>query len=329
MHPNQILAELTQFNGKPCVLDKIHLPYEQANSGPATKFGLGAEFFLSDSDRACLRKRSIEFLTDFWHMFPNRIDEFVPTGTRKARKFKGNPNEALWGDCESQSVDKGYSTLMMGEVDIGLVKDDIKPYQAGVLARRSGDPRLSFVSAAMPVCNDDGDLNFDTLLSAVLRWSEICQPVHGTAGFCLIFASGMSQNTTYALQLMKRYPGFHISNAVDFSAETKLVHNRIKCANWLTVLCDDLVTELGGKERMRAALEPECRIHDYPGGAVIQAGANPQLGDTWRNDIPEAYRMVARYTRPIRFEGYTDGLFRVPDGLDDVEEALSWVRRFD
>jgi hypothetical protein len=160
-----------------------------------------------------------------------------------------------------------------------------------------------------------------------LRWCAICQPVHGCAGFAFIFFS--EQNSVYAMQMIKRFPGFDFQGGVDFIMESKAVHNRIKSVNWLTVLCDALVEELGGLDAMRSALEPVCKIHEYPGGVVIQAGAYPQLGDTYRNDIPEAYRLVARYTKSIRFEGYKDYLIRVPHGLDDVEETLSWVRRFD
>ncbi|VWC97512.1 bacteriophage gp31 protein [Burkholderia contaminans] len=157
----------------------------------------------------------------------------------------------------------------------------------------------------------------------------MCRPVHGTAGLTLIYASGMSQNTKYALPLMKRFPGFDFIDGVDFTMEAEATHNRIKCVNWLTVLGDEIVTELGGTGPMRAALEPTCKIHEYPGGVVIQAGENPQLGDATRGDIPEAYRMVARYTKPVRFEAYSSRLFRVPDNLDKKEETLRWIRRFD
>ena len=115
-----------------------------------------------------------------------------------------------------------------------------------------------------------------------------------------------------------------------FSMQARNIHNRIKCVSWLTVLCDALVEELGGRDNIRAALEPVCKVHDYPGGVVIQTGAYPQVGDSWRGEIPAAYRRVARFTRSIRFEEYDDdGLFRVPQGLDDKEETLAWIRRFD
>lgn len=144
--------------------------------------------------------------------------------------------------------------------------------------------------------------NFDGLLAAVLRWSVICRPSHGTAGFTLIYASGMAQNTKYSLPLMKRFPGFDYIYGVDFSMEAEDIHNRIKFVDWLTVLGDEIVAELGGIGPMRAVLEPVCKVHDCQGDVVIEAGQNPQRGDATRGDIWEAYRMVARYTNPVRFE---------------------------
>ena len=91
-----------------------------------------------------------------------------------------------------------------------------------------------------------------------------------------------------------------------------------------------MVDLLGGKAKMQATLEPMCKIHDYPGGVMIQAGACPQLGDTWEGHTLEAYKLVSDYTKPVRFEAYRDGgLFYLPDRQQDREETLRWVRRFD
>ena len=263
-------------------------------------------------------------------MFPEQVHEFLPRDSRRTVKFTDDLEARVRADYAKYPVETGYGAGLFGAVDIGLPKDDIQPYQASVVVRRAQYEELSYFSAYTPVCGDRGHPNFDTLLAAVLRWSAICRPMHGSAGFALIFASGMSQNTKYALHLMKRFPGFHYVHGVDFALEAGNAHNRIKCINWLTILGDELVAELGGVDPMRAALEPVCKVHEYPGGIVIQAGEVPQLGDTYRNNVPEAYRIVARYTKALRFENYSpDGLFRVPGNLDDAEEALSWIRRFD
>ncbi len=330
MDPSETIAEIAQAHGGPCALDRVHLPYAHSSSGPAAKFGLGCQLFLTDTDPASLRERSLQVLGDYYRLFPARVGEFLPEDHRRTVKLKGDPTERIRADSRKFPFDRGYSTSLFGAVDIGLPKDDVCPYQAHMLAVEAQSGELSFVSATMPVGDDAGEPNFRILLPAVLRWCELARPVHGSAGFTFIFASGMSQNTVYALPLMKRFPGFDIHNGVDFISRADGTHNRIKCINWLTVLCDDLVAELGGVERMRHALAPACTIHGYAGGVMIQAGEEPRLGDSQRGDVPEPYRMVARYTKPVRFENYVKyGLFRVANGLDRVAETLAWIRRFD
>ncbi|WP_232515167.1 type VI immunity family protein [Burkholderia ambifaria] len=329
MDPNQVVEELLQSHSGPCALDKIYLPYDQSGAGPAAKFGLGSELYFSEPDRGVLREHASSFLSDYAGLFKQRVNQFLPREARRTVKFSDDLVEKIERDYAKYPVETGYGTSILGAVDIGVEKDDVPPYQAHVVVRRESSSDLSYFTSFTPVCADTGTPNFDLLLAAVLRWCERYRPTHGGAGFTLIFSPGMSQNTKYALPLMKRFPGFDYIYGVDFSMEAGAVHDRFKCVNWLTVLGDEIVTELGGAGPMRAALEPTCKIHEYAGGVVIQAGENPQLGDATRGDIPEAYRKVARYTKPVRFEAYSSRLFRVPDNLDKKEETLSWIRRFD
>ena len=327
MDINQAVAELVQREGGVCIFDKIAFPLPYNTDAVACKFGLGAELYMSPCDQLLLRQRALEFMVDYWKMFPDKVDRFLARGTKRAVKFSGDPRARIQADIDLPPHN-GYGAALMGMVDIGMKIDSVDPYRADVMVCRAEEHELSCVNAHFQICNNQVVPNFDVLLAATLRWCAICQPVHGSAGFVFIFES--KQESEYAQQLFKRFPGFDFQGCVDFSMEAQSVHNRIKCVNWLTVLSDALVGELGGRDKMRAALEPVCKLHAYPGGVVIQAGACPQIGDTGRDDVPEAYRLVARYTKSIRFEGYDhDGLFRVPQGLDDREEALAWIRRFD
>ncbi len=330
MDPRQVIANMVEAHDAPCVLDRIHLPYATADSGPAAKFGFGCQLFLSETAKASVRDRSFLFLGDYWRMFSHRVNQILPEDQRRPVKLAGDPTDRIRADSRKFPLNQPYSTSLFGAVDIGVPKDDVPPYQAHMLAVEEQSDELSFVSATMPVCTDEGEVNSQQLLDATLRWCGIVRPVHGTAGFVLVFAPGMSQNTVHALQLMKRFPGFDVINSVDFVLRVKGTHNRTKGVNWLTVLGEELVSELGGLQRMRQALEPSCAIHRYDGGIVIQAGEEPLLGDTRKNAIPEHYRLVSRYTEPVRFEGYgKNGLFRVPENMDQVAETLQWLRRFD
>ncbi|GHU38345.1 hypothetical protein AGMMS50256_37520 [Betaproteobacteria bacterium] len=118
---------------------------------------------------------------------------------------------------------------------------------------------------------------------------------------------------------------------VSFTGLAKGVFNRIKCINWLTVLGDAILEELGGLLVVRNALEPKCTLYPYPGGVLIQAGEWPCLCDVEQEPvlIPEAYRKVASLTRRVRFTGYRSTLFRVAKPLVGKEETEKWVSRFD
>ena len=170
---------------------------------------------------------------------------------------------------------------------------------------------------------------FDTLRELVLHWSAMLKPAHGVAGFALHFEPGLEQNVKHAYATMQRHPSLEFIDSSSFSIEVRSIFNRIKGVNWLTVLGDEVLAELGGMTAARAALEPDCTLHEYAGGVVIQAGPVPQLGDTHFGLIPQRYRKVSHFTRPVRFEDYQDSLFRVFPPLDGPTEALSWVRRFD
>jgi len=326
MDINQAVAELVQREGGICIFDKIAFPLPFNTDAVACKFGLGAELYMSPCDQPLLRQRALEFMVDYWKMFPDKVDRFLARGTKRAVKFNSDPRTRIQADIDLLPHN-GYGAALMGMVAIGMKIDSVDPYRADVMVCRAEEHELSCVNAHFQISNGQGVPNFEVLLAATLRWCALCQPVHGSAGFAYIFES--TQESEYTQQLFKRFPGFDFQDGVQFSMQVRDIHNRIKCVNWLTVLCDDLVEELGGRDKMRAALEPVCKVHDYPGGVVIQAGAYPQIGDTWRNDIPEAYRLVARYTKSIRFESYRSGLFRVPQGLDKKDETLGWIRRFD
>ena len=330
MDINAKFAQLVQDHGGLCLLDQIHLPYgDNASAGPAAKFGLGCVLFMPDADRAQMREQALSFLIDYQKMFPQMVNRFLPEDARRSVKFTGDLEQRIRADYARHPVNTGCSNSLFGEVDMGLPNDDVDPYQAHTLMRRTVDKRLSYVSAHMPVCGDGSAPQFDALLQAVLRWCTLCRPMHGVAGFALTFASGMEQNTKYTLTMMKRFPGLEVLADGDFTRRAEVEHQRIKGVNWLTVLCNVLVDELGGLEKMKSTLEPVCKVHVYDGGVLIQAGAYPQLGDNLRDDIPAAYRLVARYTKSIRFENYDEPLFRVFSGVDGMQETMAWIRRFD
>ncbi|GHU04817.1 hypothetical protein FACS1894158_05920 [Betaproteobacteria bacterium] len=130
---------------------------------------------------------------------------------------------------------------------------------------------------------------------------------------------GELSSAPFIYPTMQRYLGLDVHVPRSFAGEAEGVFNRIKCINWLTVLGDAILEELGGL------------LYPYPGGVLIQAEEYPCLCDVEQEPvlIPEAYRKVASFTRRVRFTGYRAYLFRVAKPLVDEDEAEKWVSRFD
>jgi hypothetical protein len=164
----------------------------------------------------------------------------------------------------------------------------------------------------------------------VKQWCNLLEPVHGTAGPSLLWNDPDSDSYMVdSLFLLKKFPGLDHEDPDNFSSEAKLPY-KIRSINWLTILGETIIAELGGRDSMRAALGESCPLTDYRGGTIVQTGAQPELGSSEDREIPEGYRKVAHLTKPVRFEAYRAGLFRnLPAPFGDREETLEWIRRFD
>ncbi len=328
---NEAIAELIEQSGGTAILDHLYLPSEGGDR-VGVRFGLGAELYMSEPDRTRTRERVLRVIEDYYRLFPDKLNRFLEDDHKRAREIPGDPTPWVRQDMERVPIEDGYSTLIFGMHRSSVKHDDVTPYSFSTYILRPDDADMSYVDAYFPVerFQQEKPPKFSELITTMLRWCEVCQPTHGSAGFSVLFTPGMiTSNGTLALGMLKRFPGFGFTDASGFAYEARATHNRIKCVNWLTALNDGIVDEIGGIAAMRVELEPVCKVHEYAGGVLIQAGEVPQLGDTHRQVIPEAYRMVARYTKPVRFEGYRSGLFQVPRALDELDETLAWIRRFD
>jgi len=111
MDSNQVIDDMVQSHGGPCMLDKIHLPYARANAGPAVKFGLGCALYLPDVDGSTLREQALQFLLDFHEQFPQRVNEFLPRDARRIVRFSNDLESRIRAEYEKHPVDTGYAVL--------------------------------------------------------------------------------------------------------------------------------------------------------------------------------------------------------------------------
>jgi hypothetical protein len=190
---------------------------------------------------------------------------------------------------------------------------------------------LSFmeISLAPSVASQDG---FRDVIGLVLDLASKVGPLHGMAGFGVQFDRiyESSSARAYTFPFTRRFPGTHCGLNSNFVVECQDAGNsQIFSVNWLTVIGDEALKSVGGPVKLEETLGETCSLHRYAGGAVIQAGEFPQLGDINRGLVLDDYRRVAAALRPIRFEDYRVGLFDVEEPLDSLDETYRWVRRFD
>jgi len=314
-------------DGNPMILDQLDIRTQR--NYIVARFGLGAELYVAPRDPLLLREQMLATAEDYYRLFEDKLDHYLLSDQRRAPAIKGDPFPLFRHASEARPPESGFAVVLYGENLFPEEASPPTPYSATFLAECEQRNELSFFSCYMPVAAEHGGTSFPLLLASFLRWCNLLHPVHGGAGFSVVLPIGSEEKAKYAYAAMKRHPGLDFIDGVVFSGEVEQSFNRIKVVNWLTALGDDILNELGGIEAARAALEPDCTLHPFNGGVVIQAGAVPQLGDSYHGLIPERYRKVAHFTRPVRFEDYHSPLFRVFPPLDGLTETRAWVRRFD
>ena len=330
MNRDEILA----YKGHPALLDRLAISTDRGQL--MAMFGLGAELYVAPRDRVQLREDMLAVQEDYYHLFKDKLDHFLldsPKDDGRILKIKDDPFPTIRNAVSNEwPSDQSYTNVIFRRYthpDFPKDAGTVTPWATYFLVSPEKQEELSFYHCHFPVSADKGKLHFDLLRESLLRWCTILRPAHGAAGYCVILEVGTISGEPYTYATLQRHPGLNFLGSSAFTINAKSIHNRIKSINWLTVLGDEILKELGGMEAARAALEPECTLYPYKGGVVIQAGEVPLLGDTYEGNIPEAYRKVARFTKPVRFEGYTSSLFRVFKPMVGAEEALRWAQRFD
>lgn len=120
-------------------------------------------------------------------------------------------------------------------------------------------------------------------------------------------------------QLLPRYHSFDPA----YDSVRMWMRNHTWDAQWLTLLRDDLIQKLGGRDAIRAAL-PHAELQPLDYGVLIRAAKRPPVGDVNRQcldigSLPD----VARLLRPIRLTVKGFGEPR------EVFDAPAWIARYD
>ncbi|UHS59700.1 type VI immunity family protein [Agrobacterium vaccinii] len=277
-------------------------------------------------------------MVEMWHSYYDTFKEHLshwqkPDATRLTKlKNEFPPFEQLARDI---STDQHFDGCLWGFPNEETLAQPALYEVGGLCLKSLKQNKNSYVDANIPASWAVAK-GWDRFRELVQHWCDILQAIHGTAGPSLLFEPAMgSIYLEDAYGLLKRFPSLDHEESGLWSNEVGDNIHKIRTINWLTVLGEPLIAEIGGRETMRTALHDErpildCPMFDYEGGTVIQAGGEPELGDLNFGFVPETYRKVAQLTKPLRFEGYRSGaLAGVPKPLDNLEETRSWIARFD
>lgn len=293
------------------------------------RISLGMEMFIPPRDTHILYPQMEALLEDYYTRFAPYVNYYGSPATGKLSKVTPKFLAAMRKKLKCFDYKAQYNPYVFFDDQFQGELFNASPWNGIFWGRPPVDNELSATWATMPLKKDNSTLHIDTLLEMTFQWCNHIQPIHGNAGLYFCPTLGR-RGARYYYALMQRYPGIDYSNRVDFVRKTSGIFNRIKGVNWLTILGDQIVEELGGLEYCKRQVEPECHIELWRGGVIIIAGPVPQPGDTYNNFIPERYKKVAALTRPVRLSDYRGCQFlKLDDPFDNDSELNKWIGRFD
>jgi hypothetical protein len=201
-------------------------------------------------------------------------------------------------------------------------------FQVGGYGSRKG---LGFFQFYLPLTwfTDHPESTFSDL---VLSFANRLHPLSGYAGIGVLESidfDARQASGDIVRKIAERFPGLEIEDCIGHNIYAA---KGIKGVNWLTLLGDRWVQEIGGLDYLRIRLGDDFKLSPYDGGLMIQAGPNPQIGDVTLDRWPRHYVTLAKVLKPIQVKDH--GEFHWGDGIGvkkrmDHEASLAWLFRFD
>ncbi|EDH5631423.1 hypothetical protein CB172_13415 [Salmonella enterica subsp. enterica serovar Claibornei] len=295
----------------------------------AARISLGVEMFIPPRDTHILYPQMETLLEDYYTRFSPYVNCYGSPSTGNLSRITSGFLTTMRNKLDKFNYKEQYNPYIFFDDQHKGHLFNASPWNSSFWGRPAEDNKLSTIWATMPLRKDNSTLHIDTLLEMTFQWCNHVKPAHGNAGLYFCPTIGRT-GAKYFYSLMQRYPGIDYSNDICFVRATQGVFNRIKGVNWLTILNDEIVDELGGLEYCKRQLEPECHMESWDGGVIIVAGPIPQAGDTYNNFIPERYRKTAALTHPVRLSNYRGLKFlELKEPFDNDTELNKWIKRFD
>ncbi|MBA3222893.1 type VI immunity family protein [Salmonella bongori] len=293
------------------------------------RIALGLEMFIPPRDPHILYPQMGSLLEDYFTRFSSHVNYHGSPSTGKILKITPNFLTTMRKKLENYNYKDHYNPYLFFDDRMKGRLFNASPWNGLFWGQPFEENELSPVWATMALKKNESDLHIDTLFDMTLQWCNKIKPAHGNAGLYFCPTIGRT-GAKYYYSLMQRHPGIDHLNRVDFVHAAQGKFNRIKGVNWITILSDGIVEDLGGLKYCKKQVEPECHVEKWKGGIIIIAGPLPQCGDTYNNFIPERYRKVAALTRPVRLNDYRGRKFLgLKEPFDNDAELEKWIKRFD
>lgn len=307
----QILEKLT------CIRDN--------NGRPALMLGFVATVYFENGYTRPKREAVTELTEQYMRQFKDELQWSVEPGTAQPYPISSGkvkpPSEWLPQHEDGVEWWLGYYG--------GDHKEGAASFQVAAFSADNVRPGPGYFSIHLPL--DYFGTHGGTLAEFLRPICERLKPISGYAGLGLlqpldILAGGPGQALVRTLG--ERFPGFEIEAR---PVTCNHVGKGIKGINWLTILSDRWIEEMGGLDYLRIRLdEPTFPFHRYDGGVIIQAGAKPQIGDATKDLWPAPYITLTKVLKKIQIKEHYAFHVRMSKGqIMDRDATLAWLFRFD
>ncbi|MCU0647589.1 MAG: DUF3396 domain-containing protein [Gemmatimonadaceae bacterium] len=292
------------------------VPVDETGS-PLLTIGFCVELNFTDGIEPPQRQAGHDIYADYFGLTQKWLRWMVDPKTKHYRAMTPEMTPAHW-----LSMQPAERWVWFITAHGGVRFDTVSEYEFEALGTGPVGLETSFLGATFPATFFAMERPDVDPVALVRRWATWLKPMHGTAGLGVITPLDEGRHAAAGparRALLLRHPGLDLHRP----SATADWEKGLRCVNWLTVLGDALLATLGGVDAIRASLPAGLLLHEYPGGAILQAGPHPEAGDMHYDQWPAHYRNAARIVRPVQAE-FT-GAFR---GFDPAE-SRDWLHRFD
>ncbi|UYI13437.1 MULTISPECIES: type VI immunity family protein [Myxococcus] len=194
---------------------------------------------------------------------------------------------------------------------------------------RRGDPDQLANSLCMTFAPEDGLARVRDMAALVRRIAEIFPYRSGCAGFGYQVSRYSSEvGESFAWQKSMRHPQMDIVRSLQ--DRHAVANNAGKTVNWLTLVCDELLRELGSPKNVEQTLEAPIEWTHLGAGVLFQLGASPGFIDRTRGETAPDYHRLHRLLRPLIERAREQSPWFATGSSDDqAERTDDWFRRFD